>query len=119
MFQIKYKLCKRATLNSHKEIYYLTVFNRQEVIKELNLYPVSKFYTSTNSYDILVDVLVDKNKVSAQLKTNIDLYKDLTFDEVLKIMNEFYNITNTLLTIDEANIVQIMQLIIANWNEWN
>jgi hypothetical protein len=119
MFQVKYKLCKRATLTSHKEIYYLTIFNKEEVIKELNLYPVLIFYVETNSYTLYIDILVDKNKVSAHTKTNIDLYKDLTFEEVLKMMNEFYNITNTLLTTDEANIVQIMQLIIANWNEWN
>lgn len=127
MFEIKYKLCKRGTLTTaNKPVYYLTITNKEEVIKELNLYPVNVFHAETESYFLHIDILVNSDKVSAftNAKTNIKLYKDLTFNEVISMLDIFYNLkdkdfSNVRYRIKKEELINIMQLIIAKWDHWN
>lgn len=128
MFEIKYKLCKRATLtNSNKPIYYLAITNKEEVIDNLKLYPININHVETNSYTLQVDVLLNNNKISGFSKsktTNINLYKDLTFNEVLSMLDNFYELrdcdfSKTIYKINKEELISIMQLIIARWDDWN
>lgn len=124
MFEIKYKLCKRGTLTTgNKPIYYLTITNKEEVIQELNLYPVNIQQLEASSYILHVDILISSNRVSnfSKGKTNIKLYKDLTFNEVLNMLNSFYELRdgNFSTTYNKDELINTMQLIIAKWDEWN
>ena len=95
MFEVKYKLCKRTTLtNSNKPIYYLAITNKEEVIDNLKLFPVSIQLVETICYILHIDILVKWEKVSSfnRNKTNIKLYKDLYFVEVLSMLNMFYEL---------------------------
>jgi hypothetical protein len=127
MFEIKYKLCKRATLTNNKPIYYLAITNKEEVINNLKLFPVNIQHVDNNIYILQVDVLVDWNNVSKfrRNKTDIRLYKDLTFNEVLSMLDMFYKLVEgqdfSLISysIRKEELINIMQLIIAKWDDWN
>ena len=127
MFEIKYKLCKRATLtNSIKPIYYLAITNKEEVIDNLKLFPVNVHNIETISYFLQVDVLVNRNKISSfsRSKTNIKLYKDLYFAEVLSMLNMFYELreedfSKVSNAINKEELINLVQLIIAKWDDWN
>ena len=127
MIEVKYKLCKRATLtNSNKPIYYLVITNKEEVIDNLKLFPVNMQLVDTNSYILYIDVLVNRNKISSfsRSKTNIKLYKDLYFAEVLSMLNMFYelregDISKVSNAINKEELINLVQLIIAKWDDWN
>ena len=127
MIEVKYKLCKRATLtNSNKPIYYLVITNKEEVIDNLKLFPVNMQLVDTNSYILYIDVLVNRNKISSfsRSKTNIKLYKDLYFAEVLSMLNMFYELREGDLSkvsnaINKEELISLIQLIIAKWDDWN
>lgn len=128
MFEIKYKLCKRSTLTSNKPIYYLAITNKQEVIDNLKLFPVNIQHVNASSYILHIDVLISKNKVSSfsRNKTDIRLYKDLSFNEVLSMLDMFYKLVegSDFALISHSNmkkehLISIMQLIIAKWDDWN
>ena len=127
MIEVKYKLCKRATLtNSNKPIYYLAITNKEEVIDNLKLFPVNMQLVDTNSYILYIDVLVNRNKISSfsRSKTNIKLYKDLYFAEVLSMLNMFYELREGDLSkvsnaINKEELISLIQLIIAKWDDWN
>ena len=127
MFEIKYKLCKRATLtNSIKPIYYLAITNKEEVIDNLKLFPVNVHNIETISYFLQVDVLVKWERVSSfsRSKTNINLYKSLTFNEVISMLNMFYELreedfSKVSNAINKEELINLVQLIIAKWDDWN
>ena len=127
MFEIKYKLCKRATLtNSNKPIYYLAITNKEEVIDNLKLFPVNVHNIETISYFLQVDVLVKWERVSSfsRSKTNINLYKSLTFNEVISMLNMFYELreedfSKVSNAINKEELINLVQLIIAKWDDWN
>lgn len=128
MFEVKYKLCKRDSLtNSNKPIYYLAITNKEEVINNLKLYPININHVETNSYTLQVDVLLNNNKISDFSKsraTNINLYKDLLFNEVLSMLDNFYELrdgdfSKTTYKINKEELISIIQLIIAKWDNWN
>ena len=127
MFEIKYKLCKRATLtNSIKPIYYLAITNKEEVIDNLKLFPVNVHNIETISYFLQVDVLVKWERVSSfsRSKTNINLYKSLTFNEVISMLNMFYELreedfSKVSNAINKEELINLVQLIIAKWDNWN
>jgi hypothetical protein len=129
MFEIKYKLCKRSTLiNSNRPIYYLTITNKQEVIDKLKLFPVNIQHVNTISYILHIDVLISKDKVSSfsRNKTDIRLYKDLSFNEVLSMLDMFYKLVDGIdfalishSNMKKEHLINIMQLVIAKWDDWN
>lgn len=127
MFEVKYKLCKRTTLtNSNKPIYYLAITNKEEVIDNLKLFPVNIQLVDTIYYILHIDVLVNWNKISSfsRNKTNIKLYKDLYFVEVLNILNMFYELregdfSKLNYAINKEELIGLIQLIIAKWDDWN
>jgi hypothetical protein len=126
MFEIKYKLCKRDSLTSVKPIYYLAITNKEEVIDNLKLFPVNVHNIETNSYFLQADVLVKWERVSnfQRSKTNINLYKSLTFNEVINMLDNFYKLkiedfSRVSFAITKEELISIMQLIIAKWNDWN
>ena len=127
MIEVKYKLCKRATLtNSNKPIYYLAITNKEEVIDNLKLFPVSIQLVETICYILHIDILVKWEKVSSfnRNKTNIKLYKDLYFVEVLSMLNMFYELrdgdfSKVSNTINKEELIGLVQLIIAKWDDWN
>ena len=126
MFEIKYKLCKRATLtNSNKSIYYLAIINKEEVIDNLKLFPVNIQLVDTILYILQVDVLVNWNEVSSftRSKTDIRLYKDLYFVEVLSMLDMFYSLkdedfSRVSCRMNKEELISIIQLIIAKWDDW-
>jgi hypothetical protein len=124
MFEIKYKLCKRDSLTSVKPIYYLAITNKEEVIDNLKLFPVNVHNIETNSYFLQADVLVKWERVSnfQRSKTNINLYKSLTFNEVINMLDNFYKLkiedfSRVSFAITKEELISIMQLIIAKWND--
>jgi hypothetical protein len=121
MFEVKYKLCKRAALtNSNKPIYYLAITNKEEVLKELDLHCVNIQYAETDIYILQIDVLITNNKVSFFKKTDIRLYKDLDFNEVLLLLEFFYklNISDIInFKMNKEDLISIVQLIIAKWED--
>ena len=127
MFEVKYKLCKRSTLtNSNKPIYYLAITNKEEVIDNLKLFPVNIQLVDTIYYILHIDVLVNWNKISSfsRSKTNIKLYKDLYFVEVLSMLNMFYKLregdfSKVSNAINKEELISLVQLIIAKWDDWN
>jgi uncharacterized protein YqiB (DUF1249 family) len=127
MIEVKYKLCKRATLtNSNKPIYYLAITNKEEVIDNLKLFPVSIQLVETICYILHIDILVKWEKVSSfnRNKTNIKLYKDLYFVEVLSMLNMFYELrdgdfSKVSNTINKEELIGLIQLIIAKWHDWS
>lgn len=126
MFEIKYKLCKRDSLTSIKPIYYLAITNKEEVIDNLKLFPVNVHNIETISYFLQVDVLVKWERVSSfsRSKTNINLYKSLTFNEVISMLNMFYELreedfSKVSNAINKEELINLVQLIIAKWDDWN
>ena len=127
MIEVKYKLCKRAALtNSNKPIYYLAITNKEEVIDNLKLFPVSIQLVETICYILHIDILVKWEKVSSfnRNKTNIKLYKDLYFVEVLSMLNMFYELrdgdfSKVSNTINKEELIGLIQLIIAKWHDWS
>lgn len=124
MFEIKYKLCKRDSLTSVKPIYYLAITNKEEVIDNLKLFPVNVHNIETNSYFLQADVLVKWERVSnfQRSKTNINLYKSLTFNEVINMLDNFYKLkiedfSRVSFAITKEELISIMQLIIAKWGD--
>jgi hypothetical protein len=133
MFEVKYKLCKRTTLTRiNKTIYYLAITNKEEVIDNLNLFPVNIQLVDTNSYILQFDILVEWSKVSNfnRNKTNIMLYTDLTFKEVLSMLDMFYKLRDgdfnksfyifcPSLFFAKEELINLIHLIIAKWEDWN
>ena len=126
MFEVKYKLCKRDSLTSIKPIYYLAIANKEEVIDNLKLFPVNVHNIETISYFLQVDVLVKWERVSnfRRSKTNINLYKSLTFNEVVSMLDKFYNLrvedfSIVSYVVTKEELIGIVQLIIAKWDDWN
>jgi hypothetical protein len=133
MFEVKYKICKRTTLTRfNKTIYYLAITNKEEVIDNLNLFPVNIQLVDTNSYILQFDILVEWSKVSNfnRNKTNIMLYTDLTFKEVLSMLDMFYKLRDgdfnksfdlfcPSLFRAKEELINLIQLIIAKWDDWN
>jgi hypothetical protein len=126
MFEVKYKLCKRDSLTSIKPIYYLAITNKEEVIDNLKLFPVNVHNIETISYFLQVDVLVKWERVSSfsRSKTNINLYKSLTFNEVVSMLDKFYNLrvedfSIVSYVVTKEELIGLVQLIIAKWDDWN